>query len=523
MFELKTELMPHQRVHVDKAIKRRRLLLVEHAGRGKTLIELASVCYLLNNHHIEKTFISVPLVSYTKKSWQSECSIHTNLSFIDLDTLLHLSAGSVSRAISILKDYQLCIFKHTAVKRHLSFIKDLVSHYKSMVIIDEVQAFKNPKSTLTRLSRQAFASAFAFHTITATPLSRDLTDTYNIINFTRPGILGTFTFFRETYCNYHEETIHLKTGKRKIIKLDGFKQGTDLDQILDYFVLRGEATIKPSFHFYAYDLSKSEHDIYTLIARGIFTSSEDEYNKPGWLETLFTSTISTPQPKIKNIEAYSSRFIYLQYAADGIISPKGKVGNNHSSKLDEVYKILDHIYSKGESALIYCSYHVTINILYGYLQTRYQQATILKSTGKDHLDSSDVTEEKVKIHPYFILCTKAGSESTSYYFLNHVIFVHYPTVAETIIQMVGRICRINTLFPGDLHVYMPFCHNIDNYKLFLVSHKTSLMEVITGKESSLPDTYKNIDWSSPSVRQYKNQLIWNIQPKRTPSHYDLPS
>lgn len=74
---------------------------------------------------------------------------------------------------------------------------------------------------------------------------------------------------------------------------------------------------------------------------------------------------------------------------------------------------------------------------------------------------------------------------------------------------------MNTLYPGDLHIWCPSCQNIDLYKLFVVSTKTRQMEFVAGEEGSIPNVFKNIDWSPSSVKRYKNNLIWNIKSEFT--------
>lgn len=512
---LKTKLMPHQEAHLKKAVLKRRLLLTEKTGRGKTLIELAVAGQLLHEGKIDAVFVSTPKTAYEKKVWESECSKHTTLKTIDFETLVVKSSGRTASAAKLMKHFNVVFAKHSHVKQHTTFIRELIGSVRFMVIVDEIQALKNPRSTLTRLSRFCYAKAAALHGLTATPLSKSLEDSYHIINFVRPGSLGTFLEFRDNYCTTREVVIGRMRGGnlKKALVIEGIKNEEGFNNVISSFVLKGETSVHPEFHFFDYVMDSREEIIYRKIAKGI-ASTGSGADEPDWLSRILRQVDEAPPSRMKDLQAHSSRFIYLQYAADGIVNEEGLVGLTHGAKYRRVLEILDSIVEKRQSVLVYFSYHASVDTMERLVSERYPQAKILKSTGKDTLDEHAVTEASVKRVPHIILCTKAGSESVSYYYMNNVIFVHYPTVAETMVQMAGRICRVNTLFPDDLHIYMPRCPNIDDYKLLVVSHKTGLMEKIAGAEGNIPDIFKDVDWSGISVKQYKNQLLWNAPFKR---------
>ena len=121
---------------------------------------------------------------------------------------------------------------------------------------------------------------------------------------------------------------------------------------------------------------------------------------------------------------------------------------------------------------------------------------------------SDVTEAKCKLKPHVILCTKAASESASYYFIADVIFFHIPTVPHVFVQLNGRITRKNTLFPGDLHCWIFRSNNVDLYKLLVVSAKSFQMEIVQGEELNIPPDYKAIMQKADRLEKMKKILLW---------------
>ena len=144
--------------------------------------------------------------AYEKKVWDSECK-HTDLKPVDFETLVSMSSGNVERTDKVLKHYNVVYLKHSHIKKYQSFIKALLERTNSVMVVDEIHALKNPNSLLTRLWRNATLNVKALWGMTASPLSKNLEDTYHIINFVKTGVLGDFYTFRDIYCTTVEEVI----------------------------------------------------------------------------------------------------------------------------------------------------------------------------------------------------------------------------------------------------------------------------------------------------------------------------
>ena len=133
---------------------------------------------------------------------------------------------------------------------------------------------------------------------------------------------------------------------------------------------------------------------------------------------------------------------------------------------------------------------------------------VVESTGNHALTEAEINEAKCKVKPYVVLMTRAGAPSVSFYYINNVIMAHIPTVPETFTQTVGRITRIDTLYPGNLNVYVAHNQNIDEYKMRLVTSKTEQMETVSGSEKNIPDWYRNQVWNEKSIKTYKKFFLW---------------
>lgn len=494
-----TELYDYQVPAVEKGCKKKFLLNTLKTGQGKTLVELAIAANLYNRGLIDLVVILTPRNAYDEQVWVKNVKDHTDTKIQDIENYINRKKLTAN----------ILYGKHTHIKTYGAQIRRLVALHKTFLIIDEVHNFKNPNSELSLKMRGIRRAAKVVHGLTATPLSKSLEDAYNIIDLVRPGALGSFDTFKKTYCTTYEEVIgRMPSGKlRKVEKIAGFKDEDLFHKVTSHFILKGKNSIVPKFHFTDYRLNAEEHNIYRKIAKGI-SVSDDELVPEGWLKSIIQSDDVTDAKMAADITAHSSRFIYLQYAADGIINSDGTLGRIKGTKFNLILNQLKEIVSKKQSAIVYFSFHASLQTFEYLLRRHIKDARILKSTGKDTLDANQVTAETCKKVPHIILCTKAGSSAVSYHFINHALIANYPTVPDTMTQFIGRITRANTIYKNDLHVYMYRCPNIDDYKLLVVSHKTGVMETVAGEEGNIPTLFKSADWSARSVKKYKNKLLW---------------
>jgi hypothetical protein len=212
--------------------------------------------------------------------------------------------------------------------------------------------------------------------------------------------------------------------------------------------------------------------------------------------------------RMKSIDRHSSRFIYLQDAADGLIAPDGKRGYFRlSSKLEKLYQLCKSCVSKGNSMLIYFDYYSALNAAKEILKDL--DCVILESSGSSVLDDKVLTEDKCNKRSHLVLCTRAASESVSYYWLNHVCFFHIPVAPNIFTQFVGRITRLNSKHKDNLHCWIFQNDNIDKYKFLIMSHKAYQLELVSGPEENIPDLYKEAMSSRRKLEIMKHILLWN--------------
>lgn len=501
---IRTELKQHQKEIVSTLSRRKRCLLCDKAGRGKTLSVLGAFDYLKTKGRVDRLLAMAPKNAYEKRVWESEVKRHSNLRVIDLETIKGIvGSANPDRVEKLLEKFDVIFCKHSHLRNSLDYIR-LITRGRTIICIDEAHAFKNPTAKLTVLCRIILKQAFAVWALTATPLSKDLEDSYHICNLVKPGSLGAFDWFRDTICSTQEMRIKIGGAQRKITKIVGILNRAVFDQMINSFVIKGQSEIVPEFHKLNYVLNPAEQSIYRRIAHGIGAQPKSEDKE--WIKSLFEQEQTQPEV-IKAIDLHSSRFIYLQYAADGIVNRKGEIGG-FGTKYNLILDKVKEVTKKGQSCIVYFDYYQSIDNFKKQLVKECTNVKVLESSGRSSVTEQDINEKACKLKPHVLLCTKAGSASTSYYYINHVIFGNIPTVPETFVQTVGRICRLNTIYRDDLHVWIPISENIDEYKLRIVCSKAEMMGAIAGEEATIPDWFKEQVWDDKSIRTYKKYFLW---------------
>lgn len=489
---------PEQRENIIKLMGRSRALLSSKVGSGKTMTVIGAFGALVFQGKARWLFVFMPLNAYEKGVWQKDIERFTTFRVGILDEI---------DDIKKLDDYDIILCKHTHVKGDkVELIRFMSRCPEVYVCIDESHAFKNPKANITVCMAEMLENAVNRWFITGTTLSKSVEDTYYLLNLLSPGCLGNFFQFRATYCSTKEVVIgKYPNGKlKKAINITGLKDQDAFHRAVEPYMITGDSFVYPEFHYIDYELSDDESALYSTIANGI--DLNPDLSIEDWLEQALENK-TFPDNAIKSVERFSSRFIYLQSCADGTLTKEGLIANDDSTKIGLFIAEAGKIIAKGQSCIVYFDYLETLNIVKDVLARVYgDRVRVLESSGKHRLDPTLVTEESVRGCPTFILGTRASSESVSYYFINNVIFFHCPTVPHTAIQLVGRITRKNTLYPGDLHVTFFRSYNIDLYKLMLVSYKTGQLEAVQGRECNIPDDYKDTTFDTVGVM--RKCLLW---------------
>lgn len=478
---------------------------------------LYSFAYLYAKRVVDGLVVFTPKNAHDKEVWKPQIQQFTNfkcINFEDVEKQYNLGR----QVENILKGYQIVYCKHTNFKGNYALCVEILDYFKrALTVVDEVHYFRNPTSELSVKASMGLTHTYALWGITATDLSRNSMDTYNIINFVRPGKLGTKWDFMNRFCITKEKVIgRLPGGKLKKAKeVVGFRSISEFREYLSDTLVIGTRTVDVHIHEVPYTLNERERNLYSKIAGGFCMDMElDDEN---WLQSILKrdEIIESSVRSIKDVERHSSRYIYLQSVVDGALNSDGTFGLNPGSKSEALLNLIQQIAAKGESALVFFDYYVSLdNIEYqlkmsGIKDNKGRPIKLIETSGRKAQKANFITKSMCDLNSYFVLCSRASSESENFPFINNVILYNIPTTPITYLQFIGRITRRNTLYPENLHVWMLLSESIDLYKLTVIGHKMHQMQATTySLEGTFPQKYMQPVDNVKQLDNAKKHLLW---------------
>lgn len=478
---------------------------------------LYSFAYLYAKRVVDGLVVFTPRNAHEKEVWKPQIQQFTNFKCINFEDV-EKQYEQGRQVSNILKGYQIVYCKHTNFKGNYPLCVEILDYFqRALTVVDEVHYFRNPTSELSVKASMGLTHTYALWGITATDLSRNSMDTYNLINFVRPGKLGTKWDFMNRFCITKEKVIgRLPGGKLKKAKeVVGFKSIEDFREFLSDTLVIGTRTVDVHIHEVPYTLNERERNLYSKIAGGFCMDLElDDEN---WLQSILKrdDIIESSVRSIKDVERHSSRYIYLQSVVDGALNSDGTFGLNPGSKSEALLNLIQQIAAKGESALVFFDYYVSLdNIEYqlkmsGIKDNKGRPIKLIETSGRKAQKANFITKSMCDLNSYFVLCSRASSESENFPFINNVILYNIPTTPITYLQFIGRITRRNTLYPGNLHVWMLLSDNIDMYKLTVIGHKMHQMKATTyNLDGTFPQKYMQPVDNVKQLDNAKKHLLW---------------
>lgn len=508
-------LFDHQVPSARALCQRRRALLVDGTGSGKTLTCLYSFAYLHSRGIVTHMLVWTPLNAYTKRIWEKDAEKYSYLKCLSFDDYVAQRSRGVS-VESLLSRYDVIYGKHGHCKTSFQWLQELYKAApRSVTCIDEVHKMSNPKTELVSTFKPLLARAYALWGITATLLSKNVINVYNLVNLIYPKYFRSYKFFLEEFCKVEERVIgkNIDGTLKKARLVTDYKDPEKLKAYLSSVMITGVPPVDAHIHMVDYVMGDRERALYEKISKGLLAESQDDES---WLDAVLSGTLTGGSivPSVKSLDRHSSRFIYLQSVVDGSLDESGQFGTYGSAKCDALVALCRDIAAKGQSALIYCDYYTSVDMVLhalrqsGIKDNRGHSIMVMESSSRKQLSESALSESVCAYHSCFCVITRATSESANYPFISNVIFYSVPVVPVAYAQAAGRICRRNSKFLGDLHVWILRSDNIDTYKLVLVGFKIYMMKEATVDFQNFPQEYVKSLTGAAQLTAAKRHLLW---------------
>jgi SNF2 family DNA or RNA helicase len=347
--------------------------------------------------------------------------IHEALRFVPHLSLLNYSGQNRSQLENRLATADVIVTSYGTLRNDLELFKQ---YHFSIMILDESQAIKNPKSQVSRSVRQVKADSRIV--LTGTPIENSITDLWSQMSFVNPGILGNQSQFK----------------KRFIVPIEKKKDEETLQQLrtlISPFILRRTKSevardLPEKVEQVVYcDMTEDQKSMYEEVKsgyrNGLLKLVKDEGMKSHKLNVLQGLTqlrLIANHPVLADGEydGSSGKYEELKYKLETLISEGHRVlvFSQFVKQLDRVEKVVDSLDMK-------------------YLRLDGTTPSAKRSQLVDHFQSGDV--------PVFLISLKAGGTGLNLTAADYVFLLDpwwNPAVEQQAQDRSHRIGQDQTVF-----------------------------------------------------------------------------
>jgi superfamily II DNA or RNA helicase len=318
--------------------------------------------------------------------------------------------------------------------------------------------------------------------LTATPLLSDIYGLFNVVNFVYPGYLGTKTAFSK---NYLKEVLVKGGGGIRFKEIVGYKNIDTLKQLVERVSFIRKKKYNLNFVYKRDRMVEEEWDMYYRAVKSVVKDKK-------WAAGLHT----------------------LQRAVDN--SHCVFSSDELSTKEKILIQTLQEIFSRGESSIVYVSYHSTLNRISDILKknkTVLNLNNVFVISGKESKETRRKVEELVSERDV-ILATDAATVSYNIGRSNNVVFYNIPFKIGAVIQIIGRITRLDSQYDRQNVYVIEIEDTIDTYKRLLVQENTRLINNLFGKEDHLPDEEIPDFIDRKFLKEIRRTLLWKFKKRK---------
>jgi SNF2 family DNA or RNA helicase len=368
-------------------------------GLGKTLQTIAFLQSIYDK--IDRVLVVCPVTILL--NWEKEIQKFSNMD-------MHIYHGG-SREIP--KDKKIILTSYGVMKRESEAV--FANIHFDVLILDEVQHLKNIRSLGAFSARKIIADYRIC--LTGTPVENDLSEFYNILDLSIPGIWGDLQFVR-AISNTKTRGIARKTASPFILR-------------------RTKAQV-------LHDLPpKIENNVYLEL-------TEDELkhyqqNMVGIRSRINNSTSSAKYGEIlRGLLQLRQNCLWQSRSGTGEINYK----NIDSTKIEFLLETLEAILEEGHQAIIFSQFTTYLDIIQHYFREKHWKYSRI-----DGSQSINKRQEQVDLfqsgkNPIFLISLKAGGVGLNLTAASYVFIMDpwwNPAVESQAIDRAHRIGQKNTL------------------------------------------------------------------------------
>ena len=493
-----------QQISVDRMSKMSASVLALSPGCGKTLCILHFVKNHLLKDNKDKCLFFIP--KSARAAFEKEMKTRI------LEPYLLIKAGKQA-SYSEMNKHQYIFIENTLVSKYVEDLVTLANNNTCHLVIDEAHSLQNPESVFCKAAWEVRCYCKRIYAMTATPLLNSIEGLFNLYHFVYPRVFVSWFRFRSRYCITRENVIRMKNRngaliQRKVTEIIGYQNMQELNEILDKLTIKGCVHYNVNFEFLECELDKQSEKPYQFASNGLF----DVLYHPEKAKERAKTRKANGDNSGEEAKDFGSRLHDLQRTVDGCDTGD----NDHtfvSNKMQLLIDKLTEIMKQNESALVYFEYKDSLEMAERILLDKKKEIgfiNIYRLTGEEKEDIRAKIESNLGLRE-IVLCSQAASQSRNLQRANNLILWNVPWSCGRLIQVLGRICRVDTTYDHQNVSFLSVNSTIDEYKIELFKRRISLVKVLLGIESvgtldNCECCYIDIDYSD--IKELKRHLLW---------------
>jgi len=300
-------------------------ILADDMGLGKTVQTLAHLLLEKEQGRLDKPCLIIAPTSLMG-NWRREASV-----FTPALKVLILQGSERSQHFESIQDYDIILSTYPLLVRDDEV---LLSHEYHMLVLDEAQVVKNPKSKAAKIIRK-FKAAHKL-CLTGTPMENHLGELWALFDFLMPGFLGNTKQFNNMFRKPIENHGDRELQQRLVQRVKPFMLRRNKSEVVSELPEKTEITRMVS-------LGKQQAALYESIR----ISMEDKVKK----------TIATKGLARSHITILDALLKLRQVCCDPrILSLKQAKKVKESAKLDLLMDMLPKMLEEGRRILIFSQF-----------------------------------------------------------------------------------------------------------------------------------------------------------------------
>lgn len=339
-----------------------------------------------------------------------------------------------------------------------------------IIIIDEAHKLKNHKTKVYEFV-QGLKKKFCL-LLTATPVQNDVFELFYLISLLKPGHLGNFEAFQESFSVRKRTVEHEEYLKELVnqVMVRNRRHDTGVE-----WTNRKVEIIPISF-------SKEEREVYNMLLHlkevspvfsGAFSMITLQKEMCSSKEATCL-TLNNMLPKCTGKEEID----YVQDLMQRLMSLEV------NSKAEKAYEIIE---KANDKVIIFTEYRASQIYLQWYLSTKGISSVLFN--GKFNKSKRDWMKQLFKDKAQVLIATESGGEGINLQFCHHVINYDLPWNPMKLEQRIGRVHRLGQ--EHDVHIYnLAIQDTIEQHILDLLYEKIDVFEQVVGELDDILSTYK---------------------------------